>query len=109
LLADFLNGRSLRSIAVAVRTNNDTESAQPVTSETRRRLSSGKTGRLVQFEIMEQTRNPLQDSLADRGPYRISSRVVSEPHSIKRQYARRARIDEFDSPPVLDSLAFQMH
>jgi hypothetical protein len=32
-------------------------------SETRRRLSSDKTGRLVQLEITEQTRNPLQDSL----------------------------------------------
>ena len=75
-------------------------------------MSSDKTGRLVQFEITEQTRNPLQDLLkarmADRGPYRISSRVVNEPHSIRRQYARHARIDEFDSPEVSGSFAFQM-
>ena len=51
-----------------------------------------KTGRPVQFEIMEQTRASLQDWLnvrpADRGPYVFPSRVHDQPHLTARQYAR---------------------
>ncbi len=51
-----------------------------------------KTGRPVQFEIMEQTRVPLQEWLtsrpADRGPYVFPSRVHAQPHVTARQYAR---------------------
>ncbi len=51
-----------------------------------------KTGRPVQFEIMEQTRASLQEWLnvrpADRGPYVFPSRVHDQPHLTARQYAR---------------------
>jgi integrase len=55
-----------------------------------------KTGRPVQFEIMEQTRASLQEWLsarpADRGPYGaravFPSRVHGQPHLTARQYAR---------------------
>ena len=51
-----------------------------------------KTGRPVQFEIMEQTRASLQEWLnvrpADRGPYVFPSRVHGQPHLTARQYAR---------------------
>src|SRR5271165_1842006 len=51
-----------------------------------------KTGRPVQFEIMEQTRASLQEWLnarpADRGPYVFPSRVHNQPHLTARQYAR---------------------
>ena len=51
-----------------------------------------KTGRLVQFEITEQTRGSLQDWLnarpADRGPYVFPSRVQGRPHLTAPQYAR---------------------
>ena len=45
-----------------------------------------KTGRPVQFEIMEQTRSSLQEWLAAR-----PSRVRAEPHLSARQYARIIR------------------
>ncbi len=51
-----------------------------------------KTGRPVQFEIMEQTRVSLQEWLSarqkDRGPYVFPSRVHNQPHLTARQYAR---------------------
>jgi integrase len=51
-----------------------------------------KTGRPVQFEIMEQTRASSQDWLIvrppDRGPYVFPSRVHDQPHLTARQYAR---------------------
>ncbi len=51
-----------------------------------------KTGRPVQFEIMEQTRASVQEWLnvrpADRGPYVFPSRVHDQPHLTARQYAR---------------------
>ena len=51
-----------------------------------------KTGRPVQFEIMEQTRASLQEWLnvrpADRGSYVFPSRVHDQPHLTARQYAR---------------------
>jgi integrase len=51
-----------------------------------------KTGRPVQFEIMEQTRVSLQEWLTarpqDRGPYVLPSRVHAQPHLSARQYAR---------------------
>ena len=51
-----------------------------------------KTGRPVQFEIMEQTRASLREWLnarpADRGPYVFPSRVHDQPHLTARQYAR---------------------
>ncbi len=51
-----------------------------------------KTGRPVQFEIMDQTRASLQEWLnvrpADRGPYVFPSRVHDQPHLTARQYAR---------------------
>jgi integrase len=51
-----------------------------------------KTGRPIQFEIMEQTRASLQEWLnarpADRGPYVFPSRVHDQPHLTARQYAR---------------------
>jgi len=54
-----------------------------------------KTGRPVQFEIMEQTRASLQEWLnarpADRGPYVFPSRVQDQPHLTARQYARIVR------------------
>jgi integrase len=54
-----------------------------------------KTGRPVQFEIMEQTRASLQEWLnaqpADRGPYVFPSRVHDQPHLTARQHARIVR------------------
>ena len=51
-----------------------------------------KTGRPVQFEIMEHTRLSLQEWLnarpKDRGPYVFPSRVHDQPHVTARQYAR---------------------
>ncbi len=51
-----------------------------------------KTGRPVQFEIIEQTRVSLQEWLnarqKDRGPYVFPSRVHNQPHLTARQYAR---------------------
>ncbi len=51
-----------------------------------------KTGRPVQFEIMEQTRVSLQEWLntrpKNRGPYVFPSRVHDQPHLTARQYAR---------------------
>ncbi len=51
-----------------------------------------KTGRPVQFEIMEQTRVSLQEWLnarpTNRGPYVFPSRVHDQPHLTARQYAR---------------------
>ena len=51
-----------------------------------------KTGRPVQFEIMEQTRASLQEWLnvrpADRGSYVFPSRVHDQPHLTARPYAR---------------------
>ena len=51
-----------------------------------------KTGRPVQFEIMEQTRVSLQEWLnarpTIRGPYVFPSRVQDQPHLTARQYAR---------------------
>ena len=51
-----------------------------------------KTGRPVQFEMMEQTRVSLQQWLDarqnDRGPYVFPSRVHKQPHLTARQYAR---------------------
>ena len=51
-----------------------------------------KTGRPVQFEIMEQTRVSLQEWLnarpTNRGPYAFPSRVQDQPHLTARQYAR---------------------
>ena len=58
----------------------------------RDRVIQHKTGRPVQFEIMEQTRASLQEWLnarpADRGPYVFPSRVHDQPHLTARQYAR---------------------
>jgi integrase len=51
-----------------------------------------KTGRPVQFEIMEQTRVSVQEWLntrpKNRGPYVFPSRVHDQPHLTARQYAR---------------------
>ena len=51
-----------------------------------------KTGRPVQFEIMDQTRVSLQEWLnarqTDRGPHVFPSRVHNQPHLTARQYAR---------------------
>jgi site-specific recombinase XerD len=51
-----------------------------------------KTGRPVQFEIMEQTRVSLQEWLnarpTTRGPCVFPSRVHDQPHLTARQYAR---------------------
>ena len=53
-----------------------------------------KTGRPVQFEIMEQTPASLQEWLnarpTERGPYVFPSRVHDQPHLTARQYARIA-------------------
>ena len=53
-----------------------------------------KTGRPVQFEIMEQTRVSLQEWLnarqTNRGPHVFPSRVHNQPHLTARQYARIA-------------------
>jgi len=58
----------------------------------RDRVIQHKTGRPVQFEIMEQTRASLQEWLnarpADRGPFVFPSRVHNQPHVTARQYAR---------------------
>ena len=57
----------------------------------RAKIIQHKTGRPVQFELMEQTRVSLEKWLTtrpnDRGPYVFPSRVRAEPHLSARQYA----------------------
>ncbi len=70
-----------------------------------------KTGRPVQFEIIEQTRVSLQEWLnarpADRGPYVFPSGVHDQPHLTARQYARivHGRIESAG----MESSAFGTH
>ena len=70
-----------------------------------------KTGRPVQFEIMEQTRVSLQEWLnarqMDRGPYVFPSRVHNQPHLTARQYARI--VHGWIEGAGLDSSAYGTH
>ena len=70
-----------------------------------------KTGRPVQFEIMEQTRASLQEWLnarpTDRGPYVFPSRVHDQPHLTARQYARI--VHDWVDGAGMDSTAYGTH
>ena len=70
-----------------------------------------KTGRPVQFEIMEQTRASLREWLnarpADRGPYVFPSRVHDQPHLAARQYARI--VHDWVDGAGMDSTAYGTH
>ncbi len=70
-----------------------------------------KTGRPVQFEIMEQTRASLQEWLnarpEDRDPYVFPSRVHDQPHLTARQYARIVR--GWIEDAGMDSTAYGTH
>ena len=70
-----------------------------------------KTGRPVQFEIMEQTRVSLQEWLnvrpTDRGPYIFPSRVHDQPHLTARQYARI--VHGWIESAGMDSTAYGTH
>jgi site-specific recombinase XerD len=70
-----------------------------------------KTGRPVQFEITEQTRSAIQDSLSqgdlrDRR-YLFPSRLRSQPHLSTRQYARI--VHAWVESAGLDSSAYGTH
>ena len=70
-----------------------------------------KTGRPVQFEIMEQTRLSLEEWLnarpRDRGPNVFPSRIHARPHSSARQYARIVRA--WIEGAGMDSSAYGTH
>src|SRR5262249_7801847 len=70
-----------------------------------------KTGRLVQFEITEQTRASIRDWLAKvelrNGRYLFPSRFRAQPHLSTRQYARI--VHAWIESAGLDSSAYGTH
>ena len=69
-----------------------------------------KTGRPVQFEIMEQTRASIHDWLSKvelRGRYLFPSRLRAQPHLSTRQYARI--VHAWVESAGLDSSAYGTH
>jgi integrase len=70
-----------------------------------------KTGRPVQFEITEQTRDAIQDWLSQGGfrdrRYLFPSRLRAQPHLSTRQYARI--VDAWVESAGLDSSAYGTH
>jgi integrase len=85
--------------------------AQGNTIRTRAVVIQQKTGRPVQFEITEQTRNAIQSWISEKAlqntDYLFPTRVRNSPHLSTRQYARI--VDEWVESIGLDSRKYGTH